>query len=270
MKARLTLFSVLYLCLATFTSCAGFRGKFKENYYDFPKEKGVNARGQEINNDKVDKMVIVYNDSGEFIRVDVEGRSMKYFEHFDPIRTGESIIRKEGSFKNKWITVVWWCEDCDGKMGWTEKRLKISVPGLKDSKLTITKAMLLEKKLVKIVVYSKLGSDPYIFSCTGYPGFVMGMRDRNGRITKRKVIEVYIDYPGEMLDYTIAPILDHPTANPGKFVAHRQQYIDTDNNNAQLEGKIIPAAISVRADYSWYEPTKDGGIRKTRSYYRWW
>ncbi len=124
---------------------------------------GAGARGPRLDHqDQPVVETIVKNYSQQPVFVDLQGRRLDLVRQFDQVNPGDSLVKVGRSFRNIQVTIAWWCEGCQDKVGYSQEQLLLSLPGLYTGQPLIVTDLMLRNAATQRGILLNVG-DPVIY-----------------------------------------------------------------------------------------------------------
>lgn len=120
------------------------------------------TQGLRLDRDEAKIKTILVNRSEQPVFADLEGRQLAFIKDFQQINPGDSLISEDRGFRNIWVTIAWWCEGCQEKVGWSEEELFFSLPGLYTGRPIIITDLMLRDNALQTGVILNVG-DPVFY-----------------------------------------------------------------------------------------------------------
>lgn len=121
--------------------------------------------------------VVAINASQQPIFVDLKGRRVDMIREFVQVNPGDSLIKYDRGFQNIRVTIAWWCEGCQDRVGYSQEQLFLSMPGLYTGKPIIITDLMLRNASMQRGIIINVG-DPSVYTDDQGHYFVM---DSNAR-----------------------------------------------------------------------------------------
>lgn len=142
------------LVLLTLSSCTRFYA---------PGAQGRHGPRLDYERAKEDIQKVVINQSKQPIFVDLQGRQTDFIRDFFQVNAGDTLKVTGRSFRNIHVTIAWWCQGCQNRIGYSEEQLLFSMPGLyTGNPIVVTELMLRRNDMMSGYIYN--AGDPTWYS----------------------------------------------------------------------------------------------------------
>src|SRR3989344_6630888 len=105
---------------------------------------------------------VLINVSEQPIFIDLEFRTLAFIKEFQQVSPGDSLLADTRGVPNIWVTIAWWCEGCQEKIGWSQEELFFSMPGLYSGEPIIVTDLMLRNNSLQRGFILNVG-DPVIY-----------------------------------------------------------------------------------------------------------
>lgn len=125
---------------------------------------GAAGRGPRLDHENQPTVeTIVKNWSQQPIFVDLQGRRLDLVRQFDQVNPSDSLVRVGRSFRNIQVTIAWWCEGCQDKVGYSQEQLLLSLPGLYTGEPLVVTDLMLRNAATQSGILLNVG-EPVIYT----------------------------------------------------------------------------------------------------------